>query len=356
MRMRSIVWLTAAMTAAAATTAFAETPAPASTPPHVATITNPDWLKLPDLSELNAVWPAKALETAASGKALIECAVTAQGTLRDCNVAQEDPVGMGFGAAALLLSKSFVMKPKRIDGRPVDGGTIRIPIAFDASQTKPQRPTGKTLAIVSKVIWARAPTNADIAAVRPKLFGVNTLSGHVVVRCGFSKTGGLRACWAVAATPYNKGFEEAARRLLPKFQMAVETLVDVDPQKLFIDLPIEFPGPDAAVVEISNPEWIRTLPADRAQQVFPAKAADAKLTTGRAVLDCVADARGTMRGCQVLSEDPKDMGFGPAAVAVASVMGVNPWTEDGAPAEGRHVKFALRLNQKPDAAPPPAAH
>lgn len=97
---------------------------------------------------------------------------------------------------------------------------------------------------------------------------------------------------------------------------------------------------------LKNPDWVHSVAADEVQQVFPPKAADAGLKTGRAVLDCVADAHGMMTACQVVSEDPAGMDFGPAALRVASVMGVNPWTDDGLPAEGAHVKFAVRLNDK----------
>ena len=37
---------------------------------------------------------------------------------------------MGFGDAAMKLSKLFKMRPQTKDGQPVDGGTVRIPIAF----------------------------------------------------------------------------------------------------------------------------------------------------------------------------------------------------------------------------------
>ncbi len=89
--------------------------------------------------------------------------------------------------------------------------------------------------------------------------------------------------------------------------------------------------------------------------VFPAKATAAGVATGNAALDCIADAKGMMTACQVVQEQPEGMGFGQAAALVAPAMEVNPWTDEGRPAEGAHVKFALRLNNS-DPAPPPPAH
>ena len=37
---------------------------------------------------------------------------------------------MGFGDAAMKMSKLFKMRPQTKDGQPVDGGTVRIPIRF----------------------------------------------------------------------------------------------------------------------------------------------------------------------------------------------------------------------------------
>ncbi len=63
-----------------------------------------------------------------------------------------------------------------------------------------------------------------------------------------------------------------------------------------------------------------------------------------------------MTACQTIEETPENMDFGKAAALVAAVMETNPWTEEGRPAEGAHVKFALRINQQPAAASGPATH
>ena len=64
------------------------------------------------------------------GKATLNCTVDAKGQLQSCSVVSEEPADMGFGDAAMKLSKLFKMRPQTKDGQPVDGGTVRIPLRF----------------------------------------------------------------------------------------------------------------------------------------------------------------------------------------------------------------------------------
>jgi protein TonB len=64
------------------------------------------------------------------GQATITCSVKANGTVENCNIDSESPEGMGFGNAAVRLSKLFKMKPQTSDGQPVEGAKVSIPIAF----------------------------------------------------------------------------------------------------------------------------------------------------------------------------------------------------------------------------------
>jgi protein TonB len=92
-------------------------------------VTNPDWIRKPTAQNMFLVWPREALREGVSGRALIQCTVTVQGSLRDCLVLSENPAAMGFGQAALALTPQFLMRPGTIDGKPVES-SIRVPIAF----------------------------------------------------------------------------------------------------------------------------------------------------------------------------------------------------------------------------------
>jgi len=202
--------------------------------------------------------------------------------------------------------------------------------------------------VLSQVAWAKTPSRADVveafatASARP--------ADRVALVCRINVYGDLANC---AADPGGTNADSAVRaalRLARQFRVDLDPLGAADIYQLRVRLVVQAPDP-AGPRAIASPEWMRTPSADKIQEIFPPKAADAGLGTGRAVLDCVADAGGMMTACQVLSEDPASMDFGPAAVRVASIMGVNPWTEDGEPAEGAHVKFAVRLNRQEPATP-----
>lgn len=75
-------------------------------------------------------YPDRAQRLERSGRATISCTVKANGTVAGCSVVSEDPADMGFGDAAIRLSKLFRMRPQTRDGQPVEGASVRIPIAF----------------------------------------------------------------------------------------------------------------------------------------------------------------------------------------------------------------------------------
>ena len=64
------------------------------------------------------------------GRATIHCVVAARGLLENCSVDSEEPEDQGFGDAALRISMLFKMRPQVVDGQPVDGDEISIPINF----------------------------------------------------------------------------------------------------------------------------------------------------------------------------------------------------------------------------------
>jgi TonB family protein len=112
--------------------------------PHPTVITNPDWIQTPNGDDFANFYPKLASMLGVGGRAITHCGVSIQGLLVNCTIVDETPAGMGFGPAALSMMTRFHMRPQLRDGKPVDGGTINIPIRFappdsedDASASQP---------------------------------------------------------------------------------------------------------------------------------------------------------------------------------------------------------------------------
>ena len=89
-------------------------------------ITNPSWVRSP----MPTSYPAAAIEQGlTSGEADLSCAIQPDGRLSGCTIVSEEPVGAGYGAAALEAAAEARLSPRTVDGAPV-GGTVRFTVRF----------------------------------------------------------------------------------------------------------------------------------------------------------------------------------------------------------------------------------
>lgn len=101
---------------------------PTSTAPGV--IGNPVWISRPTPEQVGRLYPARAADRGITGAATLWCGIRANGTMTDCQVVDESPAGWRFGAAALSMAQYFRISPRTIDGKPVEGSRVRIPVVF----------------------------------------------------------------------------------------------------------------------------------------------------------------------------------------------------------------------------------
>ncbi len=94
-------------------------------------IVNPDWLQRPTGDQLLRHYPPRALNAGITGSVTMRCAVSVRGTLSDCTVLSETPAGQGFGRAAQQLVRYFRISPMVVDGAPVNGARVDIPLRFN---------------------------------------------------------------------------------------------------------------------------------------------------------------------------------------------------------------------------------
>lgn len=95
-----------------------------------AAITKPDWSAKPTADDMARFYPAGAAAANRGGRAIINCSVLTTGRLTKCKIKSESPGDQGFGAAALQAAEIFQMRPKTLDGKPVAGGQVTIPLVF----------------------------------------------------------------------------------------------------------------------------------------------------------------------------------------------------------------------------------
>jgi TonB family protein len=314
----------------------------------------PAWLKKPSSDDLQAAWPRKALSEGVSGRATLSCEVNTHGLLEHCKVTSETPAGAGFGAAALLLTPTFLMRAATGPNGPIRS-SVSIPIRFEGVSGGIRDIETTGLIMVARPVWIAAPTFADVGGAYPKAAG--GVSGQVTLRCRVNADGSLHACDDLTEEPHNKGFAAAARSLTGKFRLA-----PLPPGKhgelTYLNLPIRLTNPQSAEFKdrhIGQPTWTRNLDPAKVAKVYPAQAAAKGIRTGRGVSECTVGPDGSLVGCKPLAGEPDGLGFSESAVAVTSVMRMNPWTEEGGPVDGAIVRIPIRFNLAPEAAKAPEA-
>lgn len=189
--------------------------------------------------------------------------------------------------------------------------------------------------------FSQAPSVADVVAVYPVRAKAGNVSGTVTLTCLVGRDNRPRDCDPVKEAPASYGFGAAARKLAEKMVVDTPYLIG---KNVFI--PVTF---DAAVLTgaatVSKPVWAEMPSVQDFQASFPK--AENGVNNVRVVLGCTVEAGGGLGGCSVAQEDPPGQGYGDGALALASKFKLAPWSLDGAPTVGAHIKLPIRYALTP---------
>lgn len=92
----------------------------------------------------------------------------------------------------------------------------------------------------------------------------------------------------------------------------------------------------------TEPDWLVKPSQDEISRLYP-KGALKRHVTGATTVHCTVDIDGYLSDCTVTKEEPKDAGFGNAALQATSYMRMKPATLNGAPIEA-DVSVPLNFN------------
>lgn len=304
----------------------------------------PAWARKPSGETTARAYPAEALDRTIAGGATIDCAINLDGRAEDCRIESEAPWGLGFGDAAVkLIQAEGRFKPATLAGKPVAGGRMSIPLKF-----APPELNGRY--IIFRPIFSRAPSLETVNRAWP--MGSDAADAVVVLRCSLRADGGLKDC--KGAGKAEGAFYEAARSLSGEFQVRLSPEDARMVGRADVLVPIRFLSP--ATVEgrstmVTDPWWTTSVNPEKVLSVYPARAAEAGIRSGRGVADCLVAADGKLTDCKVARERPGDMGFGASAVAIAQLMQMNPWSQKGRPVVGARIKLPIDFNLAEEPAP-----
>jgi TonB family protein len=102
-------------------------------PARPAYINAPPWLRRPTAADQARLAPSRAVDQNQNGRATLDCVINNSGLLTDCSVV-EDPIGWGFGQAALDLARLYQSASTTSDGQSTAGSRVKIRFRFDFAQ------------------------------------------------------------------------------------------------------------------------------------------------------------------------------------------------------------------------------
>jgi TonB-like protein len=328
-------------------------------------ITGADWLAKPDAESMQRYYPALAAQLGISGYSILHCKVNAQGLLYACTADTERPTGLGFGKAVLGLSSEFRMRPMTLNGQPVDGGMINIPVRFELptpeATPEPPAPGSEEAARQAyRVVDTGKAVERSLESYEKIAKGIEGLgddraaaktAADALRHASLARRDDTRTAYARA---YATVFSESELAALADYQAAAgderqneEVFLTVEGQVLrdygrdlatiahaafcakqacptAADvLRVWGPADPRDTSRVDNPQWI-SQPDPAALASAGPRLAGILGLNGVVRLTCKITDGGTLTGCVVDEEAPKGLGYGAVALQATQAYRLNP--------------------------------
>lgn len=250
------------------------------------------WVKYPSQSDVSAVFPPAAAAAHVNGQATMECTITPQGLLTDCIVTAENPKGYNFAATALSLAPLYQAPPAPMARK------VTIPMSF-------------TTGVAGYAEQMKAQLRAQGVDVEQLIRDLQVNDNTRITQ--------LRA----------QGIDPDAMRAA--LGMAPDRAQST--QRLW-----------SAPVWVAAPTWAQLSAA------FPRMAT---ATSGTATIQCQVQTDGSLKGCEILNETPRNNGIGSAAIKLSEQFKARvPEAAPGRPTTGLVVQLVVPLNKAPNTGAP----
>ncbi|MES2834913.1 MAG: hypothetical protein V4707_09430 [Pseudomonadota bacterium] len=113
---------------------------------------------------------------------------------------------------------------------------------------------------IVKATWASKPTAAEVAEVYPAFARMARIPGKIEVRCNYDRQGVLSRCRRIGVAPAGLKFEDALKRLLPKYRVTPQTVdgITAPSEITFVisfnpsQAPKPYAGPPATAAELAG--------------------------------------------------------------------------------------------------------
>lgn len=180
-------------------------------PPRPSVITAPRWARQPRVE-----FPERALARGVhEGRASVSCGILPTGSLTDCRVELEDPVGAGFGAAAI----EGALATGRLAPDTVTGAAPNARARWTVRFSAPEAPT--LFAILEDPRWAVPPRPVMPRSARRARIERAEVRLDCEIVPGFGR---MRNCRVIQDGPEGHGFGQAAIQAVRGASIAPEPL------------------------------------------------------------------------------------------------------------------------------------